>query len=382
MAIRGNTFTGHYIAWDTSANAPKSGDVANHTIYIVKDGTSGAASGTPGEVDATHAPGIYRLVLTALEMGGGCITIAGKSSTANISIIPTHIIPLDLDASKINTIEGKTATIGDSLGAIQGNVNSVGANVSTIQSKVNTMGAAVGEIQGDVNTMGVTVTTILEKVNLLGGATGIYGYTATTATAAGAPIADVIFQVEGTAGNLIQMVRSDMNGHAAVHLNPGSYVWRATKAGQYAFAGSGSALVISGSTTGTHVGTATTLTGSFYSLVVNEGWLKDFDALTGTAASGVTINDKAMAEQLAYDEIRSRMALSFNVGAWDTVVPPFIAHIANMLGSANLIVMKFKREGRGGAELATTLRQRAVENMAALVTRQIALLDTDGNRIE
>ena len=64
------------------------------------------------------------------------------------------------------------------------------------------------------------------------------------------------------------------------------------------------------------------------------------------------------------------------------MVPPFIAHIANMLGSANLIVMKFKREGRGGAELATTLRQRAIENMAALVTRQIALLDTDGNRIE
>lgn len=84
MAIYGVEQTVHYIAWDTDNNAMKTGDVANHTIYWVKDGTAAAASNSPAEVDAVNTPGLYKLTITAAE--AQCLKgfPAGKSSTENI----------------------------------------------------------------------------------------------------------------------------------------------------------------------------------------------------------------------------------------------------------------------------------------------------------
>jgi hypothetical protein len=91
MAIKNQALTVLYTAWDTSANAGKTGDVANHTLKIIKDGTTNTPTNSPSEVDATNCPGVYKLVLTAGEMNADSITLAGKSGTASISIIPTHI---------------------------------------------------------------------------------------------------------------------------------------------------------------------------------------------------------------------------------------------------------------------------------------------------
>lgn len=80
-----------YVAWDTSANSGKTGDVANHTLRWIKDGTSSAPTNTPTEVDATNAPGVYKLTLTSGECSCNVGTLAGKSSTANITIIPVTL---------------------------------------------------------------------------------------------------------------------------------------------------------------------------------------------------------------------------------------------------------------------------------------------------
>lgn len=77
-----------YIAWDRSANAPKTGDVANHTLRWIKNGTSGAPSNAASEVDATNAPGVYKITLTAAEWQTLQGTLAGVSSTSGVSIIP------------------------------------------------------------------------------------------------------------------------------------------------------------------------------------------------------------------------------------------------------------------------------------------------------
>lgn len=91
MASRAQSLTVSYVAWDTVNNIGKTGDVANHTLRWIKDGTSSAPTNSASEVDSTNAPGIYKITLTTAECTCDYGTLAGKSSTANISILPTHL---------------------------------------------------------------------------------------------------------------------------------------------------------------------------------------------------------------------------------------------------------------------------------------------------
>jgi phage gp37-like protein len=78
----------HYTAWDAAANAPKAGDAGNHSIYVIKDGAKAAASNSPSEIGS----GLYKITFAANEMDGGFITLAGKSSTDDVYIIPVHML--------------------------------------------------------------------------------------------------------------------------------------------------------------------------------------------------------------------------------------------------------------------------------------------------
>lgn len=91
MAIKNQALTVCYVAWDTSANAGKTGDVANHTLKVITDGAAATPSNSPAEIDATNAPGVYKIALTADEMNGDAVTLAGKSSIASIVIIPVQV---------------------------------------------------------------------------------------------------------------------------------------------------------------------------------------------------------------------------------------------------------------------------------------------------
>src|SRR5919198_394856 len=91
MAYKNTAITVTYLAWDTSANAGKTGDSANHTLRGVGDGTEYTPS-SPSitEVDSTNCPGLYKASLAAGENNYTNVTLHGKSSTANIAIIPTR----------------------------------------------------------------------------------------------------------------------------------------------------------------------------------------------------------------------------------------------------------------------------------------------------
>ena len=91
MASRGQSLTIAYVAWDTSANTGKTGDVGNHTLRWVKDGASSPPGNSPSEVDATNAPGVYKITLSADECSCDVGVLAGKSSTANVAIIPLTV---------------------------------------------------------------------------------------------------------------------------------------------------------------------------------------------------------------------------------------------------------------------------------------------------
>lgn len=81
------------LAIDTTTNAPKTGDAANLTAYVSKDDGSVTVLGDTSatELDATNAPGLYSFDLTQGETNADKLLFSGKSSTANVKLIPLLI---------------------------------------------------------------------------------------------------------------------------------------------------------------------------------------------------------------------------------------------------------------------------------------------------
>lgn len=80
-------------AWDTANDTPKTGDAANITAQISKDGGATAATNdtNPTELDATDAPGVYLFDLTQTETNADLVIISPVSSTADIELEPLFI---------------------------------------------------------------------------------------------------------------------------------------------------------------------------------------------------------------------------------------------------------------------------------------------------
>lgn len=88
MAIYGQATTVTYYAWNTSTNTPVTGDVANHSVYLVKDGTLATTTNAAAEVSGAVFPGLYKVALTATEMTCWMWELGGKSATANVVLLP------------------------------------------------------------------------------------------------------------------------------------------------------------------------------------------------------------------------------------------------------------------------------------------------------
>ena len=100
MPVRAQALTMHYFA--TDADGPKTGDVGNHTLRVIEDGVIGTIAASPEEVDATNAPGMYKVVISAAENTADVVTLCGKSSSSGTTISPstwTNITNADADAA-------------------------------------------------------------------------------------------------------------------------------------------------------------------------------------------------------------------------------------------------------------------------------------------
>ena len=117
MASRAQSLSLSYVAWNTNANAGKTGDAANHTLRWIKDGIPAPPANAPSEVDATNAPGIYKLALTAAESTCDVGVLAGKSATANVVIIPVTVTFEQLPTAAPNAAGG-LVTNGNGVGQI------------------------------------------------------------------------------------------------------------------------------------------------------------------------------------------------------------------------------------------------------------------------
>jgi hypothetical protein len=88
MPIKGSAITMQYVAWNGTTNTGQTGDVANHTIRAVGDGAEFTPVAAPVEVDPTNLKGVYKIAIAAGENNYDVVTLGGKSTTANVSIIP------------------------------------------------------------------------------------------------------------------------------------------------------------------------------------------------------------------------------------------------------------------------------------------------------
>jgi len=125
MAIKGKSIVVTFVAWDTTNNVGKTGNVGNFTLRVIKDGTAAAPTNAASEVDPTNAPGVYKITLTTTEMTCNTITLAGKSSTSGVVIIPVTIVT---ESGTIATIDG----IVDNILADTAVIGAAGAGLTAI----------------------------------------------------------------------------------------------------------------------------------------------------------------------------------------------------------------------------------------------------------
>ena len=134
MPIRAQALTMHYFA--TDADGPKTGDVGNHALRIIEDGVIGTIAASPAEIDATNAPGMYKVAITAAENTADVVTLCGKSSSSGVTISPstwTNITNADANVAAILTDTGTT---------LDGKINTIDGIVDAILVDTDVLGAS------------------------------------------------------------------------------------------------------------------------------------------------------------------------------------------------------------------------------------------------
>lgn len=111
-----------------SSGAPKTGDAANITAQLSKDGGACAALSdtNPTELDATNAPGIYLFDLTQAETNADLLVVCAKSTTSGVTLRPV-IVFTEPEQRVAASVAGDVA--GKILGGGAGTITGTGARV-------------------------------------------------------------------------------------------------------------------------------------------------------------------------------------------------------------------------------------------------------------
>ena len=190
--IRGQSYVVDFVEWDLANNAPKTGDAANITVRISKDGGAlTAATNNPVEVDATNAPGLYRITLTASEMDANTVEVVPKSTTANTYC---QVVTILTERGRVDTTVSSRATAADVWGYSSRTLTSFGTLVNDVASAVwshttrtlTSFGTLVSDIWSHSSR---TLTSFGTLVNDT--ATAVWSYTTRTLTSFGTLVADI-----------------------------------------------------------------------------------------------------------------------------------------------------------------------------------------------
>jgi len=326
-----------------------------YSVYVC--GSSGdATTGFPyGYLLTVNAHDARDVILGSGQTIGasvGTVVLTGGQTIGASVGNPVTLASGQTIGASIGTV---TLSGGQTIGASVGNPvtlatgQTIGASIgAVILSGGQTIGASVGNAvtAGTFSgTASTTINAIMDGIDALGGNAGIYGCTATCQEAGGTRIPNAVVQLRGTTGNAVGGATSNQNGVVVVHFtSTGSHLIYAAGA-SHTFGSSGQGITLTGNTAFTLVGTPASA-GSYKTLIVGERYLKNFDPLQTTAANGITQADLDAAENAAFHYLNARLALNFKVSTWAASVPPLIACLADRYASAELIDMKFGRDGR------------------------------------
>lgn len=95
-----------------STGAAKTGDAANITAYLSKDGGAVAATNdaNPTELDATNAKGVYLFDLTQAESNADMLVVAPKSATSGVTLRPVIVYTEpEMRSADVTNWKGATA---------------------------------------------------------------------------------------------------------------------------------------------------------------------------------------------------------------------------------------------------------------------------------
>jgi len=171
MAIKNKALTINFLVWDTSLNVGKTGDGANVTLNIIKDGgASTSVTNSISEPSSANMPGVYELALTSTEMNADFITVGGKSSTADTVVFPVFIQTDQGDLAIIDTSTSGTNTLINGLNDVSTSeidttitnnttISNIDSNTSAISTDVNiievngTSVSSINEFKADVSSL-------------------------------------------------------------------------------------------------------------------------------------------------------------------------------------------------------------------------------------
>lgn len=108
--LRGAAYTYVYAAFDRNTGSLKTGDAANHTVYISKDGSNFVqATNSPSELllPSGSPTGLYRVTLTAAEMSANSVAVYVVSSTGGVYIQSAVILT---EQGRVDTTISSRAT--------------------------------------------------------------------------------------------------------------------------------------------------------------------------------------------------------------------------------------------------------------------------------
>ena len=123
------------------------------------------------------------------------------------------------------------------------------------------------------------------------------------------------------------------------------------------------------------------MAGGYKTLEAGKRYLKNLGSLAVDPQDGITQADLDAAEAAAKNRIDAALATVYDISGWAASPPPFIAEIADKLASAGVLVFKFARDGGGASGLANVLEDTANRDIEMVARHEIALVDSNGNRI-
>lgn len=200
MPSRGSAGATVYMAYNTTSNTYQTADAGNHTLRFVKDALEATPTNAPTEVDSTNAPGAYAIAWTSAEGTCNVLWIGGKSSTANVIIVPIAVgfenlpvLPTSLlsansgvNVTQIGGVATSTSAAllginvvtweGDAPNRLQSGLVQASIVSGAASSVIGSVGSVTGNVGGSVNSV-VTIVTA--------NATQIAGATTGTSLAAG-----------------------------------------------------------------------------------------------------------------------------------------------------------------------------------------------------